>query len=198
MDPNGVVTFDDIDGYKVLVFCKDALSANLNVEGAVKDLALLSAGRPGEFTVFASNCIAHQCVLGLKSSLVHFEGLPSFLVRHGNLWSVGKFAARFQDKLRALSKQGKFRQVLHLPDGADRWRRRAKRVLGDTRPTGDLSLQEEAFCLDFDNSDWDGADLVHWHLPDCACGGVAKKEENWYRTLSSLHGRGCPQCLLKE
>jgi hypothetical protein len=195
VDPERAVSFDKDD--TLLFWCKDSLSANLNMVGAMEDLIDAKIGTDQEFSMYSVNCMSHQLVLTLRPATEAFPGLTSFLSKYGHLWESGRFSSKVTSKHKEFAGKAVFRDVWHLPPRAAEWRARNQQLLEAARPALDISLEEEAFLLDFDNSDWGDVVLVHWHLEGvCRCGGPECAKSNWERVMRVMHGGGCPKCLI--
>ena len=60
-----------------------------------------------------------------------------------------------------------------MPDGAGAWTADARRVLGESRPNQDSTLEYEGFILATDSGDWNSHVVTYWCLVDTVASGVA-------------------------
>ena len=89
----------------------------------------------------------------------------------GHLHESGKISGDHANAIRDIaSRRFKFTPVNEFPASAAAWHAKAKAVLQKSRPTGDLTLADEAYILAIDNANWDDQWWEHLCLgPERCC-----------------------------
>ena len=180
IDPLGAIKPSPAKSWGCIAMVKDALMVNNNmvcqIERQVKarvedrEVADISAVP----CVFHMSCAGHSTVLCMKP-VVHriHKGISAFIVRLGHLSQSSRLFGRITDAMTEIVESSlHYRKALSLPDAAVEWRARAVQILNMTECAMDLSKEQKAEIVRYDNGCWDSHDIVHWCQPGCPCGGT--------------------------
>ena len=206
IDPLGVINPSPARSWGCIAMVKDALMMNNNMVCQIERQVAAradAADRTGADAatvpgVFHMNCACHSTVLCMKP-IVHriHKGITAFIVRLGHLSQSSRVFGRIMDAMaRIVESSFECRKALTLPDAAVEWRARAVQILYMTQCSMDLSGEQKAEILRYDNGCWDDHKIVHWCQPRCPCGEAREEALNKTKGVVMMSlGSGCDLAL---
>lgn len=202
VDPQHVISVGPPGGtWTNLSIMKDCLMVNSNIVCRIeRGLAAMRAAAPDDAdqvsTVWSSNCTGHMCVLCLKPILQFTPGLSSHVVRIGHLCQSSRSADKYRKGLQTVFRESfEFKPCLAYPPEYVQWRAFAQTVIAITFPF-DTTPETTDYILTYLNGNWQEAEVMHWCLPGCPCGGVRERaHRSCWTAVLMMADTDCPLAL---